>query len=175
MTRKFQFHGAKQNARLVVGEYYRAMYHAHDKWWNLRDTHMFETLQPVLQHRGPDAKAILCKEAYIERALAIGCCSNTGKVAAAHNRGDDMSIMDVRHGMAGIIEELTHSTGGKNFFLELRAGRPQTERMSHYSTVVLPEQFNGFVWFDETLPVQMREVHQPHTQPAVDETRPFGR
>jgi erythromycin esterase-like protein len=185
---------------------------------------MFQTLGRVLKHRGPGAKAIvwahnshigdaratdmswirnelnigqLCKETFQDQALAIGCGTYYGRVAAAHRWGGDMNVMEIRPGMAGSIEELMHSTGVKNFILDMREGkcdprlrdqlmkqrlerfigviyRPDTERQSHYSSVVLPHQFDGFVWFDETNPVETHEVHQPETNAAVDETWPFG-
>ena len=28
--------------------------------------------------------------------------------------------------------------------------RPETERWSHYSEAILPQQFDAWVWFDET-------------------------
>ena len=31
--------------------------------------------------------------------------------------------------------------------------RPETERWSHYAEARLPEQFDAWVWFDETTPV----------------------
>jgi erythromycin esterase-like protein len=45
-----EFHSAEQNARLVIDaeRYYRAMYYRDNKSWNLRDTHMFETLQRLM-------------------------------------------------------------------------------------------------------------------------------
>ena len=49
--------------------------------------------------------------------------------------------------------------------------RPETERLSHYSGCSLPQQFDAYVWFDETaavtpLPTQMRK--------GAEETYPFG-
>ena len=43
---------AEQNARLVrnAEEYYRAMFKGRDESWNLRDTHMVETLEALLEH-----------------------------------------------------------------------------------------------------------------------------
>ena len=35
------------------------MYRGAEESWNLRDSHMFETLMRVLEQRGPDAKAIV--------------------------------------------------------------------------------------------------------------------
>jgi erythromycin esterase-like protein len=200
------------------------MYHAHDESWNLRDTHMFQTLGRVLKHRGPEAKAIvwahnshigdaratdmgwsrnelnigqLCKETFRSHALAVGCGTYWGKVAAAHRWGGDMDVMKVRPGLPGSVEELMHTTGIKDFVLDLREGkcipklrdalmkerlerfigviyRPDTERQSHYSRVVLPQQFDALVWFDETNPVETHDVHQPPTEPAVAETWPFA-
>ena len=31
--------------------------------------------------------------------------------------------------------------------------RPETERWSHYSACTLPQQFDAYVWFDETTAV----------------------
>jgi erythromycin esterase-like protein len=49
------------NARLVrsAESYYRAMYYGDAQSWNLRDTHMFETLASVLDAKGPDSKAVV--------------------------------------------------------------------------------------------------------------------
>lgn len=225
-----EYHSAEQNARLVVDaeKYYKTLYSSlffgRDESWNLRDTHMFETLDRVLQHRGKKAKAVvwahnshigdaratdmgwsrdelnigqLCKEKYGDQALAIGCGTYTGSVAAAHGWGGDMHVISIRPGLRGSIEELMHSTGERRFVLDLRKGvcdekvrqalmehrlerfigviySPETERQSHYSKVVLPEQFDGFIWFDETNPVSTSEVHQPKNRDAVDETWPFA-
>lgn len=54
-----EFHSAEQNARLVVDaeKYYRPMYYRDEKSWNLRDSHMFDTLQRLLAFK-KNAKAI---------------------------------------------------------------------------------------------------------------------
>ena len=49
--------------------------------------------------------------------------------------------------------------------------RPETELQSHYFQAVLPEQFDEYVWFDETravVPLGGEEVA------GVPETYPFG-
>jgi erythromycin esterase-like protein len=200
------------------------MYYARDDSWNLRDTHMFETLVRVLKHRGHGSKAIvwahnshigdaratsmgwsrqelnigqLSKEAFGRQALAIGCSTYSGTVAAADNWGDDMRVMNVRPGLPNSYEDLMHETGVKNFTLDLRERscpkdlrdalmqkrlerfigviyRPSTERQSHYSSAVLPEQFDGLVWFDQSKAVGALEVHQPRSELEYDETWPFG-
>ncbi|TGR94860.1 erythromycin esterase family protein, partial [Mesorhizobium sp. M1C.F.Ca.ET.188.01.1.1] len=47
---------AAQNARLIASaeQYYRAMYYGGPQSWNLRDTHMFETLGHVLEAQSPN-------------------------------------------------------------------------------------------------------------------------
>ena len=47
---------AAANARLVkdAEAYYRVMYHGSAASWNLRDTHMFETLNMILDAKGPE-------------------------------------------------------------------------------------------------------------------------
>ena len=49
--------------------------------------------------------------------------------------------------------------------------RPETELQSHYFQAKLPDQFDDYIWFDET-----EAVHALPTVPArgVPETHPFG-
>ena len=189
---------AAQNARLVAGAeaYYRAMYRGSAESWNLRDRHMFDTLDLLLDTRGPDAKAVvwahnshigdaratemgrkrgelnlgqLCREAYGEAARLIGFGTHTGTVAAADDWDAPMAVKRINPSRPHSIERLAHDTGLQRFLLDLREGpvrqalaeprlerfigvfyRPDTERWSHYAEVVLPEQFDGYVWFDET-------------------------
>jgi erythromycin esterase-like protein len=49
--------------------------------------------------------------------------------------------------------------------------RPETERWSHYSQAVLPRQFDGWVWFDQTEAVTPLPGMQ---RPGEDETYPSG-
>ena len=55
------FLDAAQNARLIASaeRYYRIMYYGGAESWNLRDTHMFETLEHLLEARGPESKAVV--------------------------------------------------------------------------------------------------------------------
>ncbi len=115
---------AIQNARIVVAaeRYYRAMYRGGAESWNLRDRHMFATLQALLAHRGPRAKAIvwahnshvgdasatamgwrgefnigeLVRMAHGDEAVSIGFSTDRGTVAAADDWGGDMRLKSVR-------------------------------------------------------------------------------
>jgi hypothetical protein len=101
-----------QNARLVASaeRYYRVMYHGAAESWNLRDRHMFETLDQLLAWRGTGSKAVvwahnshigdaaatemgeirgeinigqLCRERFADAAVLIGFGTDRGTVAAA--------------------------------------------------------------------------------------------
>lgn len=52
---------AQQNARVVkeAEQYYRAMVQGGPESWNVRDRHMVDTLERLIEHHGPVAKAIV--------------------------------------------------------------------------------------------------------------------
>ncbi|KAE8441327.1 hypothetical protein EG329_005522 [Mollisiaceae sp. DMI_Dod_QoI] len=148
-------------------------------------------------HRGEINLGQLCREGYGDQVVSLGCGTHTGTVAAADEWDADMQVMNVNHSLPDSVENLAHETGIPSFLLDLRKGhcdedlrielmkkrlerfigviyRPDTERQSHYSHVVLPEQFDGYIWFDETKAVKALEVHQPKTPLEFDETYPFG-
>lgn len=140
-----------QNARLVTNaeRYYRTMYYGSRSSWNLRDTHMFETLETLLAHHGPDSKAIvwahnshvgdsaatemsrrgeynighLCRQKFGEAAYSIGFGTDTGTVAAAENWDSPMEIMTVRPALENSYERLCHESGVDRFLLPLRSAR----------------------------------------------------
>jgi erythromycin esterase-like protein len=110
-----KFFDAEQNARVICAAegYYRAMYRGARESWNLRDSHMFETLTRVLEQRSPDAKAIvwahnshigdagatamgesgefnigqLCRARFRDQAALIGFSTDRGRVMAADEWG----------------------------------------------------------------------------------------
>ena len=55
------FFSAEQNARIVTAaeQYYGVMYYGDAMSWNLRDQHMFDTLERLLAHRGSGSKAVV--------------------------------------------------------------------------------------------------------------------
>ena len=145
------FFSAEQNARLVANaeRYYRAMFRGRVSSWNLRDTHMFETLEAVAarveqqgdgggvcvwahnSHLG-DARATqmgqggelnvgqLVREHYGSAACLVGFTTYTGSVTAAHEWDDPAQRRYVRPGLAGGIEALLHRVGIPRFLLDLR-------------------------------------------------------
>ncbi|TMJ12560.1 MAG: erythromycin esterase family protein, partial [Alphaproteobacteria bacterium] len=188
--------------------------------WNLRDTHMFETLCQILDAKGPQSKAVvwahnshignaahtemgqqreelnigqLAKEKFGEKARLIGFGTHTGTVAAATDWDEPMELKDVRPSLPDSYERMCHDSGVPRFLLDMRTGvndaavealieprverfigviyRPETERWSHYAEAVLPNQFDAWVWFDETeavTPLAGAELR------GEEETYPFG-
>ena len=142
---------AAANARLVkdAEAYYRVMYHGSAESWNLRDTHMFETLNMILDAKGPNSKAIvwahnshignaaftdmgmhrdelnigqLAKEKWDARARLIGFGTHSGTVAAADDWDEPMKIKQVRPSLPGSYERASHDSGVPRFLLDLREG-----------------------------------------------------
>lgn len=142
---------AEQNARLVVDaeEYYRSMFRERQSSWNLRDTHMSETLDSLLRHLDKpnkqaklvvwahnshlgDARATamgaggelnvgqLARERYGAKALLIGFTTYDGTVTAARDWNDAAERRRVRPALPGSYESLFHDTGSQRFYLELR-------------------------------------------------------
>ncbi|HTH43613.1 MAG TPA: protein-L-isoaspartate(D-aspartate) O-methyltransferase [Oxalicibacterium sp.] len=147
-----RFLDAAQNARLIASaeRYYRIMYYGGAASWNLRDTHMFETLQHVLEVHGPASKAVvwahnshigdarhtemgsmrgelnigqLCREHYGERAALIGFGTHAGTVAAASDWGGEMEVKRVRPSRSDSVERLFHDAGIPRLLLDLRDER----------------------------------------------------
>jgi erythromycin esterase-like protein len=130
---------AAQNARIVraAERYYRIMYQGANESWNLRDRHMFDTLQAVIAHRGFGTKAVvwahnshvgnaaatgmgwrgqfnigeLARIAYGESAILVGFGTDTGTVAAASDWGADMEVKTVRPARADSYEHVFRRTG----------------------------------------------------------------
>jgi protein-L-isoaspartate(D-aspartate) O-methyltransferase len=149
--RKEAIFDAEQNARVVASaeEYYRSMFRGGRESWNLRDSHMFETLQELRRLREPDDKMIvwahnshigdarytemgrrgehnigqLCAEAYGDKAYRIGFGTHTGTVAAAFNWGQPVEIMSVNPSMEKSHERACHDSRHPNFLLPLRGAR----------------------------------------------------
>jgi len=143
-----RFFDAARNATVVseAERYYRAMYRGARESWNLRDRHMHETLLALLEHRGPESRAVvwahnshvgnatatemamhgelnlgqLVRERFAERCYAIGFGTDRGTVAAATNWDGPMEVKEVRPAHPDSYEHLCHETGRAAFLLPLR-------------------------------------------------------
>ncbi len=167
---------AVQNARLIADaeRYYRAMYYGSNESWNLRDRHMFETLQALLAFRGPQAKAVLwahnshlgdasatemglrgqlnvgqlCRETFGTSAFLIGFGTDRGTVAAADDWDGPMRVMTVRPSHPESYERLCHESGVPAFFLHLR--EPDREALRYELEPPRLERAIGVVYRPQT-------------------------
>ncbi len=141
------FFFAEQNARLVKNaeQYYRSMFHERVSSWNLRDTHMAETLDALVHHLGAHSKVIvwahnshlgdaratemgqrgelnlgqLVRQRYGKQTTLVGFTTYTGTVTAASGWDSPAERKHVRPALSGSYEELFHQVGIPNFLLRL--------------------------------------------------------
>jgi erythromycin esterase-like protein len=142
---------AQQNARLVrnAEEYYRTMFQARVSSWNLRDSHMVETLVALDHHLASsgtparialwahnshlgDASATdmgergewnvgqLVREHYSKESTLVGFSTHHGWVTAASNWDEPAQRKRVRAGLPGSWEDMFHRTEIPQFLLPLR-------------------------------------------------------
>ena len=146
------FFSAEQNARLVQNaeEYYRNMFRREVSSWNLRDTHMMETLVSLGEHlteqQGRPARIVvwahnshlgdaratqmgergelnlgqLVQEHFGKEAVSIGFTTYDGSVTAASNWDAPAERKRVRPAHRDSYEALFHEIETPRFFLNLR-------------------------------------------------------
>ncbi|TPN29610.1 protein-L-isoaspartate(D-aspartate) O-methyltransferase [Mesorhizobium sp. B2-3-3] len=166
---------AKQSARLVASaeRYYRVMYYGGAETWNLRDRHMFETLDQLLEAQGPDSKAVvwahnshigdarhtdmgtvrdelnigqLCRERFGARTALIGFGTDTGTVACASDWDGEMEVKDVNPSLPHSFERLCHDSGKPSFLLDFgRHGQLGADLAAPR-----PERYIGVIYRPET-------------------------
>lgn len=183
-----QFFSAEQNARLAVNaeEYYRAMFRGRHSSWNIRDTHMADTLDALLEHLGRqsgvkarvavwahnshlgDARATemsergelnlgqLLRQRHGEDAQSIGFTTFDGTVTAASNWDAEAIRKVVRPALSGSIESLLHDVGIPQFVLHLH-----DERLAGFATPLL-ERAIGVIYRPQT----ERQSHYFHARIA---------
>ncbi|MEA2192451.1 MAG: hypothetical protein QOI73_2572 [Solirubrobacteraceae bacterium] len=156
---------AEQNARLVVNaeRYYRAMFRGGIESWNVRDTHMAETLDELVAHHERtsgrakvvvwahnshlgDARATetgregelnlgqLVRERAGAAALIVGFTTYTGTVTAASDWGGPPQRRRVRPALPGSWEELLHERGAARLLVD--AAQLQGERLQRAIGVI---------------------------------------
>lgn len=143
---------AEQNARLVrnAEAYYRGMFTGgRANTWNMRDSHMAETLNALLGHlsrRHPRPKVVvwehnshigdaratemaahgehnvgqLVRERHGDDAVLVGFTTHTGSVSAASDWGGAVERKSVRPSLEGSLERALHDSGVGEFLLSLR-------------------------------------------------------
>lgn len=145
-----RFLDAAQNAALVANaeKYYRIMYYGSRASWNLRDDHMFETLQNVMKYHGDGVRAVvwahnshigdaratemsrrgernlgeLCARGFGADSYRIGFGTDRGTVAAASNWNGPMEVKQVMPSHTQSFERQFHLSGLPGVILPMRAG-----------------------------------------------------
>jgi erythromycin esterase-like protein len=195
---------AEQSARLAAAaeRYYRAMLRGDPDSWNVRDEYMFETLQRLLAHAGPDAKVVvwahnthvgdyratgmhaegylnigqLARERYGRQMVAVGFGTHRGTVTAADEWGGEPERKRVPPALADSYEDVFHRLGIPQFLLLLRdlpdqpmanllrgprreraigvVYNPALERFGNWFEARLPDQFDAYIFVDQTHAVQ---------------------
>jgi protein-L-isoaspartate(D-aspartate) O-methyltransferase len=118
----------------------------------------------------------LCRDHFGQGSFHVGFGTDHGTVAAATNWDGPMEIKTLRPARPESYEALCHATADPAFLVSLREPRrpevreelmparleravgviyrPDTELQSHYFEATLPEQFDAWIWFDETRAVE---------------------
>jgi erythromycin esterase-like protein len=118
----------------------------------------------------------LCRHSWGQEARLVGFGAHTGTVACASAWDGPMEVKALHPSLPESHERQSHNAGLGRFLLDLQPSlntggvrraladprlerfvgvtyRPETERWSHYAECRLSEQYDAWVWFDETTPV----------------------
>ncbi len=140
------------------------------------NSHLGDARATEMGSRGQQNVGQLCREKFGSDAFLIGFGTDHGTVAAAHDWDGPMDVMKVRSAHPESYERLCHEAGVPAFFLHLREPerevlryeleparleraigviyRPDSEIQSHYFHASLPNQFDEYIWFDDTRAVR---------------------
>ncbi|MGD9740465.1 MAG: erythromycin esterase family protein [Bauldia sp.] len=157
------------------------------------NSHIGNAAATAMGWRGEFNLGELCRTAFGDDAVLIGFGTDRGTVAAADDWGAPMKVKTVLPARADSYERVFRQTGIARSLTDLRSPRnretrdlllsprleraigvvyrPETEFYSHYFEAVLPDQFDAYVWFEDTRAVT--ELAPGHPA-GVPDTYPFG-
>jgi erythromycin esterase-like protein len=159
------------------------------------NSHLGDASATAMARRGELNLGQLVRERFADDAYLVGFGTDHGTVAAATDWDGPMEIKRVRPSHPDSYERLCHETSLSAFLLPVGQAsgdaplrdelldqrleraigviyRPETELMSHYFEARLPEQFDEWIWFDETSAVT--PLAGPGTAPSLEEGHPFA-
>lgn len=136
------------------------------------NSHIGDARATQMSARGELNVGQLVRQQYADDAYLIGFGTDHGTVAAASDWGGPMEIKEIRPAHIDSYERVFHEVNTDNFLLPLREPlleitrkklvperleraigviyRPETELQSHYFYATLPQQFDEYIWFDES-------------------------
>jgi protein-L-isoaspartate(D-aspartate) O-methyltransferase len=157
------------------------------------NSHVGDATATEMAARGEHNLGQLCRQEFgAAPVYVVGFGTHHGEVACASHWGGAMERKRVLPARDDSYEQACHDAGLPNFLLPLRHApaplhaaltparrqraigvvyRPETELASHYQHVVLPRQFDEYVWMDATsavTPLGARELA------SAPDTWPFG-
>ncbi|MGZ3410985.1 MAG: protein-L-isoaspartate(D-aspartate) O-methyltransferase [Xanthobacteraceae bacterium] len=157
------------------------------------NSHVGDSAATEMASRGEHNIGHLCRQEFGNKAYLVGFGTNSGTVAAASDWDGPMEIKAVQPALPKSYERLCHEIPHARFMLGLRNRadlggaqglgkpqleraigviyRPETERASHYFQAVLPQQFDEYIWFDETKAVTPFDTAE---LAGLPDTYPFG-
>ncbi len=157
------------------------------------NSHIGDARATQMSARGELNIGQLARQAYDDKAYNIGFGTDHGTVAAASEWGGPMEIKQVKPSHIDSYERVCHEVRTDNFLLPLRQPlreitrkqllterleraigviyRPETELQSHYFYASLPNQFDEYIWFDET---RALEPLNKEAMVGMPDTFPFG-
>jgi erythromycin esterase-like protein len=157
------------------------------------NSHVGDATATEMSARGEFNIGQLCREEFGDQAYSIGFGTHTGTVAASSDWDGPMEVKDIVPSLENSYERLFHETGLPRLLLALRRYatedittimskprieraigviyRPETELASHYFQAVLAQQFDEYIWFDESSAVRAFETAELE---GVPDTYPFG-
>lgn len=158
------------------------------------NSHIGDARATQMSARGELNIGQLAREIYgKDNTYLVGFGTDHGTVAAASDWDGPMEIKEVLPAHIDSYEYIFHSVNADNFLLPLKNPlkhitrdqllperlqraigviyRPETELQSHYFYASLPQQFDEYIWFDETHAVEPIAVLKDDN---ITDTFPFG-
>jgi erythromycin esterase-like protein len=171
--------GQGQQAKIIVWEH---------------NSHLGDARATEMGQAGELNVGQLVRERYGQDAVLIGFSTYSGTVTAATEWGSPAERKCVRPALSDSYEALFHELDLGRFLVVLRDGgaaiaslcqprlervigviyRPETERLSHYFSARLPEQFDAVLHVDETRAVEPLERTTTWEKGEAPETFPSG-
>lgn len=140
------------------------------------NSHIGDARATQMSARGEFNIGQLVREQYRGNAYSIGFGTDHGTVAASSEWGGPMEIKQLQPAQIDSYEGLCHKVSTDNFLLPLSKPikpalrkrllaerlersvgaiyRPESELHNHYFYTCLPQQFDEYIWFDETHAVE---------------------
>lgn len=158
------------------------------------NTRLGDTRATGMARRGERNLGALVCQRWGDEAVHVGFTTYSGTVTVASTWGLPSERMQLRPALPGSIEWLFHALETSAFLLLLDSShdaladlnremlqraigavyRPETERLSHYFTARLMEQFNAVIHFDETRALEPLEEAAGWEPREAPETFPTG-